>query len=169
MERQRIVSSAYGSRRSAIALLWICATALAIAPLFAEAQEQRLSSLTWLLGTWSRPAPQGRATERWVQVDERLFRGEGRARIGAGGGRVLESLLLVELDGEVFYLAKVPENTYPVPFRLTASSETRAVFENPSHDFPQRLEYTLVDGGLHVKVSAEADEGFTLRFRRAAH
>ncbi len=60
----------------------------------------------------------------------------------------------------------MPENTYPVLFRLTASSDTQAVFENPTHDFPQRLGYTLVDGGLHVKVCAEADEGSTLRFTR---
>jgi len=43
----------------------------------------------------------------------------------------------------------------------------RLVFENPTHDFPRRLEYTMQpDGGLEVSVSDGAERGFKLQFRR---
>jgi hypothetical protein len=56
---------------------------------------------------------------------------------------------------------------HPVAFRLTACDEGRLVFENPTHDFPRRVEYRRVDATrLAVDVSDGAGRGFRLDFRR---
>jgi hypothetical protein len=34
----------------------------------------------------------------------------------------------------------------PVAFTLTQASENRLVFENPAHDFPQKITYTRITG-----------------------
>ncbi len=40
------------------------------------------------------------------------------------------------------YGAKIKAEQEPMPFKLTKSSKTELVFENPKHDYPQRIIYT---------------------------
>ena len=54
-------------------------------------------------------------------------------------------------------------------FRLNECANGRFVFDNPTHDFPRRLEYLLApDGGLTVSVNDGADKGFRLSYVRSA-
>jgi hypothetical protein len=79
-----------------------------------------------------------------------------------------ESLRLVAMSGGVYYIAKVSHNAYPVAFALSACSDGRLVFENPTHDFPRRLEYTFTaPDAMTVRVSDGGAKGFVLEFRRA--
>jgi len=147
-----------------------------------------LKHLTWLLGHWRAAAGERVIREYWAPVSTETWEGFSETRAaapggggvtagsgeGAGGGDAAgvviesESLRLVELAGEVFYLAKVGHNPLPIAFRLTECGEGLAVFENPAHDFPRRLEYRLVGSALIVRVSdgAEGGQGFTLEFAR---
>ena len=72
---------------------------------------------------------------------------------------------LVEMSGEIFFLAKVNHNKRPVAFKLTQCLARTAVFENSDHDFPKKLEYKLISGNkLTVTVSDGHDKGFTINF-----
>jgi hypothetical protein len=76
-------------------------------------------------------------------------------------------LLLAEMAGDVYYIAKVKSNPYPVPFKLVDSSAQHAVFENPDHDFPKRLEYRRTEqGGLNVRVSDGGSKSFVIAFTK---
>ena len=78
-------------------------------------------------------------------------------------------LLIYEIDGAVTYMAHVAENDLPVPFNMISVSDTRAVFQNTTHDFPKKLDYQLVDAcRLTVTVSDGADNGFSLNFRKVS-
>ena len=44
-------------------------------------------------------------------------------------------------DGDVFYVAKPSQNAAETFFKLVKSSPNEAIFENPEHDFPQRIIY----------------------------
>jgi hypothetical protein len=108
-----------------------------------------LDELRWLEGTWRRETARGTVHERWRITSERTFEGEAWRQSATGERTPLEDLLLVELGGEVFYIAKVAENTYPVPFKLTSRAERGFVFLNPEHDFPQEIGYELdAQGGI---------------------
>jgi len=64
-------------------------------------------------------------------------------------GRTVEYeflLLRQEVGGEINYVAK-PSGQAEAAFKLIRASATEVVFESPQHDFPQRISYTLKDGG----------------------
>jgi hypothetical protein len=117
-------------------------TVVALLALAAPAQQPTLAELAWLEGEWIRATSSGTAIERWKSVPGGGLVGEGAFQRGDGGAEIqTEALLLVEMAGEIFYVAKPRENTYPVAFRLTSLENGTAVFENPTHDFPQRIIY----------------------------
>jgi hypothetical protein len=63
-----------------------------------------------------------------------------------------EYLRIVERDGGLVYVAQ-PNGAPPTEFVLTELSKTRAVFENPRHDSPQRIVYELsAEGGLSASI-----------------
>lgn len=63
-----------------------------------------------------------------------------------------EYLRIVERDGGLVYIAQ-PGGTTPTEFVLTHLTDTRAVFENPRHDYPKRIVYELsAEGGLSATI-----------------
>ena len=58
-------------------------------------------------------------------------------------------------------------NRLPIAFELTVCEPQRLVFENPSHDFPKRLEYVATSAdAMKVAVTDGKEKGFTLSFTR---
>jgi hypothetical protein len=150
--------------------------ALALAALAAAALDDTraagtLDELRWLAGTWKRDGAPAASYETWRSSSDRTLEGEGwREGAEPGTRQVLETLLLVEMGGEIFYVAKVPENPYPVPFKLTSLADGRAVFENPGHDFPTRVGYERqADGSVLAWIEGpgqDAPRRIEFRFRR---
>lgn len=120
------------------------------------AQEQHhLNQFDWLIGTWERASKRGAIFEKWIKVSEETFEGDG-FRIVNGDTIVIEFLRLEQFGDAIFYTAKVAENKYPVAFRFVAQDERGFVFENPGHDFPQRIIYQQKpDGILHAHIEGE--------------
>lgn len=132
-----------------------------------------LAQLTWLLGRWEAVGEKTIVYERWAAVSTESWEGFGETRRAAASREeqtVLEreSLRLVSMGDEIFYLAKVDHNALPVAFKLVDCGEDHAVFANPDHDFPRRIEYRIVENRMEVHVSDGEPEGkgFTLRFMR---
>ena len=79
--------------------------------------------------------------------------------------RTVASMRLVAMDGQIFYLAKVASNLLPMAFRLDTCEPRRALFTNPSHDFPKSIDYSLAKNGeLIVVVGHDQAQQFTLVF-----
>jgi len=138
------------------------AAALALAVAFVPAAPSRgsakepLDALTWLEGEWVRETTRGEAVEIWDRVSDDTM--EGSATLATEEGRVVTEFLRIEGLGEdVFYVAKPRENAMPTPFRLVSSDKTHFVFENPDHDFPQRIIYVREDY-RHLRVRIEGME-----------
>src|SRR6185436_1552848 len=67
----------------------------------------------------------------------------GMSRTVSGERMVaFEFLRIVERDGGLVYIAQ-PNGAPPTEFALTQLEPMRAVFENPRHDYPQRIVYEL--------------------------
>jgi hypothetical protein len=127
-----------------------------------------LEPARWLVGSWLAPGEQRVVRETWREVSEATFEGDGSTRSRADE-RPLDSevLRLVAMADEVFYLAKVAHNPYPVAFRLVACDADRLVFENPTHDFPRRIEYRRTGAdAFEAHISDGAARGFRLNFSR---
>lgn len=166
-------------RRVAVAAAAVaaCAVAIPAAPLPAAAggpeepivlgPVSSLDAFAWLEGSWTRWVKGGDVVETWKRVSEDTM--EGTATLIRGEESVVTEVLRLERYGdEIFYLAKPRENAMPTPFKLV-SSGTRFAFENPEHDFPQRIVYVRAgDTGIRVRIEGmdEGQPGLDFLFRR---
>jgi hypothetical protein len=133
----------------------------------ADAEADFADQFEWLLGTWIQKGEKRTFVEEWSLLSKNIFQGQGFVSDTQGEQRNLtETILLVRMNGDVFYIAKARQNELPVSFKMTSSSEKEVIFENPDHDFPKRIHYALKpDGTLQAVVSDGADRGFTLVFQ----
>jgi hypothetical protein len=115
-----------------------------------------LDGLGWLAGAWASDTGGTRTEEVWLEPRGGTMLGVNRS---TRGERTL-SFEFLRIDcgpeGPVYWGS--PGGKPPAPFRLTSLAGRRAVFENPSHDFPTRILYWLDDeGAMHARV--EGPEG----------
>ena len=121
-----------------------------------------IADLGWLAGDWA--GTQGRATieERWTPAAGGAMLAVSRTikddRLAA-----FEYLRIVERDGGLVYIAQ-PGGRPPTEFVLTELGKTRAVFENPRHDSPQRIVYELSAEGHLTASTGYAKGGPPQRF-----
>jgi hypothetical protein len=108
-----------------------------------------LAALHWLAGTWLSDTNGRQIREQWMPPAGGTMLGMSRTVVQ---GRTVEHeflLLRQESSGEIQYVAK-PARQAEASFKLTRVSATEAVFENPQHDFPQRIRYQLKPDGVLV-------------------
>jgi len=69
-----------------------------------------------------------------------------------------EYLRIAETDTHSLTLFASPSRQQPAQFDLTSLTKTEVVFENPEHDFPQRIIYRLSDEDhLLGRVEGQSD------------
>ena len=128
-------------------------------PAFAVAADRSASEdrMAWLVGAWVSETEGGTTTESWRRVSDNTM--EGVAYVTTGDStRVSEYLRIERFGDDIFYIAKPGQNEFPTAFRLVSAGEKRLVFENPNHDFPQRIIYTLTsETSLSVRIESLAD------------
>ncbi|MGD9488659.1 MAG: DUF6265 family protein [Calditrichaceae bacterium] len=126
-----------------------------------------LSGLEWVLGEWGSDNGKSVTRETWKKVSSKTFEGEGFTEKKSTREILnFETLRLAALSNEIFYIADVSHNEFPVAFKLTESNDSLAVFENKTHDFPKKIEYHLINrDSMNVTVSG-GDKGFIINFRR---
>lgn len=143
-------------------------SALLMMSLNANAQAcQSLNQVKWLIGDWQSFASSTEViTESWRSISANTFEGQG-ATYSNGELKAEESMRIVEMSAQIFFIAKVKHNKLPVPFLLTQCHENTAKFENKNHDFPKFIEYKLANSQkLIVNVGNDVTNEFTLVFKR---
>ncbi len=124
-----------------------------------------IADMAWLAGAWVGT----RGTAGTTSIEERWSPPLGGAMLGVSRtvsrDRMVgfEFLRVVERDGGLVYVAQ-PGGKSPTEFVLTEVSGTRAVFENPRHDFPQRITYERSDEGALTASIGFARGGRPQRF-----
>jgi Domain of unknown function (DUF6265) len=142
---------------------------LAVSTAFKQ-QETNIKKAEWLLGRWENKMPEGTLSEIWRKVNNTEFHGESYFVIGKDTV-FAESVVLDDKNGKMAYTVTVPSqnDAQPVRFDLTAITDTQMVFENPKHDFPNKIVYTQVKPDSLVAViyglkkGKPASETFAMR------
>ena len=142
-------------------LAWLLAALLPAAQAAAPAVD--LASLAWLSGCWTGTTPGRQVEEHWMKpAGGTMF---GMSRTVADEKTVAFEVLELRQQGAgVVYIAR-PSGQPQASFPWVSGDATSARFENPAHDFPQVITYTLKpDGWLLARI-----EGTTKGQRRAVN
>lgn len=111
-----------------------------------------LQSLGWLSGCWEFKSQTVHHQEQWLAPSGETMIGMGR--MVKNGKLAFFEFMELRQDGPNLVFTAHPSGQKTASFQVTSASATEAVFENPTHDFPQKIEYRLTKPGfLEVKVS----------------
>ncbi|RPJ53445.1 MAG: hypothetical protein EHM23_30935 [Acidobacteria bacterium] len=117
-----------------------------------SARQFTIQDVAWIKGCWEGGDADSRITEQWMAPQEgTMF---GASRTTKNGKMVDYEYLMIRVNeaGEIHYLAK-PSRQPESAFKLVRVGTREAVFENPEHDFPQRIIYRVKeDGSLHARI-----------------
>lgn len=114
----------------------------------------------WMVGDWgcyAHPVPRGgpiSTEEYWLATGDGRMVGVGRVR--QYRTRALEHMRIAPDDVGRLTFYGSPGGAAPVAFPRVRSGDREIVFENPSHDFPQRISYRL-DGDRLVATVSKID------------
>ena len=141
-------------------VLVVVLVVVCLAPPLAAAD---LEKLEFLAGGW---ASGDEIVEFWLPPLRGLMVGMNRAPEGEGMPFFEYLRIEARTDG-VYYIAS-PNGRGTTEFKLTRSSSSRVVFENPKHDFPQKIIYTRRGDTLEAEVGGTRDgkwDSFKLSWR----
>lgn len=122
----------------------------AVGDVFAQGKPT-IDDLAFLAGCWEGDLGDG------TVIRETYTAPRGGSMLGnsqvAGGGKThfFEFIQLAQTDAGVAYKPS-PNAKDSVAFPLAKLTGTAVVFENPSHDFPQRIAYTLEGDKLTARI-----------------
>lgn len=109
----------------------------------------------FLAGHWSAM----HETDHGLRYSEELwlpFTADGSLGINrttiAGKTVFYEFLRIETSNGETVYIAHPKGRSPGTRFTMIETSDNRVVFENPDHDFPQRIIYERLGDELHAQV-----------------
>ncbi len=113
-----------------------------------------LSKLNWIQGTWisTNPKPGRTLQEHWDKFSDEELRGYSVSMKGTDT-LSFEKMKILMKDNELYFVADVPENKKLIYFRLVEINESGFVCENPDHDFPKRISYSVNESKLKATIS----------------
>jgi hypothetical protein len=117
-----------------------------------------LQKAKWLLGEWEKSDSLGILKETWTSKDDSTFVGQSYYIQNKKDTLHNEEIELVQDGDHLIYKATVKgeNNDAPIPFQMTKDEDSLLVFENPKHDYPQKIQYKLLkNGSLIATVSGK--------------
>lgn len=117
-------------------LIALAATLSLAVPAFAA---DSLADISWIQGQWRATQADGAVvTETWLAPEGGVMPGISRTIEGAKGR--VEFMRIDEKGGQIAFTAIVGRQP-PTTFVAKSRTADEVVFENPAHDFPQRIVY----------------------------
>ena len=141
-----------------IIVLFIIATTLLSCK--KESKKNKLKTMDWLVGTWENKSDFGDIQERWEKVNDSVFQGYSYM-IKDTDTLHSESIAMEIKDEQVLYIpiVKGQNNDQPVIFLLTKQTPKQLVFENPKHDYPNKIVYNQITSDSLVAVISGMQQG----------
>jgi hypothetical protein len=111
-----------------------------------------IGDMNWLAGAWVGSRSSGATfEERWSPPKGGAMLAMSRTVNVSGKMSAFEYLRIIERDGGLVYIAQ-PGGAAPTEFVCTEWSATRAVFDNPRHDYPKRIVYERSGDSLTAMI-----------------
>lgn len=125
--------------------------------------------VAWLGGCWELTRGRRHIVEQWMAPEGGTLLGVSRT-VADGKTVEHEFLLIRERDGGLEYVAK-PSGQPEAVFTAARVTADEVLFENPQHDFPQRIRYKKQpDGALTARIEGTmtgTERGIDFAYRAA--
>lgn len=115
------------------------------------------SSVDWIAGHWCGEFGDKIIQELWLPPHGGVAVGLGRT-LSADRTTGFEYFRITEIDGVQSFVAQ-PGGQPPTVFGRTDGGDRWIRFENPEHDFPQRIEYRRDGDSLHAVAAGPGENG----------
>ncbi len=115
----------------------------------------QLAPLYWLVGIWHQTTPNGVIYETWAKNSDGTLSGKS-GFITPEKTTIDETITIAPNGNEVYYTPTVKSQNKgkAIPFKMTIAHNDIFVFENPDHDFPQKITYArLSDDTIIASIS----------------
>jgi hypothetical protein len=137
----------------------------------AAAQDADVEVAGWLAGCWiDSSSSEALVEEQWMAPRGGLM--VGMVRNVRGGIATGHEFLLIHRTGGNLVLSAYPSGQQPTDFLATVATPQELRFENPSHDFPQKIVYRHgTANGIVASVFGAVDAvrpAFELHYERVA-
>src|SRR5687767_4612187 len=115
------------------------------------------SAPQWMAGCWAGDSGPMTFEEIWTRpVSGSMM---GLSRVLKSGRLVFSEFMRIDTrEGAVIYTPRIGSKQGPVEFTLKTWSDSEVIFENPTHDFPQRIVYRRTPDGLLGRIEGK-DKG----------
>ena len=112
-----------------------------------------LEKANWLLGSWQFETANGNLQEIWSVKNDSTFFGQSYF-INKKDTIHIEKVDLVEDKGLLLYISTIKGDNHDLSttFNFKETEENQLIFENPKHDYPSKVVYTLKDS-LHFDIA----------------
>lgn len=118
-------------------------------------------SLDWLAGHWCGGSAGEQVDEVWLpEAGGALL---GMSRTLRGGKTASFEFMRIATDGKAARFHVQPNGAPPTVFAQAAGGEDWIRFENPAHDFPNRIEYRREGDALHAWIAGPGRDGKELK------
>lgn len=112
-----------------------------------------VKALGWISGCWENTRGKRYNEEHWMKASGNTMLGMSRT-VNDGRTREFEYLRIHEDKGDIYYTSK-PSGQPEASFKLVSWKENEAVFENPTHDFPQRIIYRRTGDSMQARIEGK--------------
>lgn len=150
--------------RSAASLV-LLALVLSPAGVLAAQAASTIDRAAWLAGCWESRTERRTIQEMWMAPAGGFMLGGSRT---VAGGVVREfEHLHIRAAGDTLIYTAIPARQQQTDFRAVAPGEGVVSFENPAHDFPQRITYRRITADSLVARVEGGGRGFDIAMARA--
>lgn len=117
----------------------------------------------WLAGHWCGGTEQRRIEEVWLpQAGGALL---GMSRTLAGNSTESFEFMRLVPSGKDAGFHVQPNGVPATVFTIARQGRGRVVFENPAHDFPNRIEYRREGEALHAVISGPGEDAIRFDYQ----
>ncbi|QTE36947.1 DUF6265 family protein [Mucilaginibacter gossypii] len=123
--------------------------------IFGQQKNQPITHAKWLIGSWKNQSAKTVDIETWKKLNDSTFIGRSYSLTGADTVSS-EHIRMEQHKGQLYYIPTIKNQNdgKAVIFTLISSDNKHLIFENPEHDFPQKITYTqITNDSLVAEIS----------------
>jgi len=106
---------------------------------------EKMKTIQWLVGKWEMKLGDTLSSENWVMKNDSTYTGISMDVVAGKDTIRFEQITIEQRGVDIFYVpvVKGQNDGKPVDFKMTAFEDKKLTFENPEHDFPKKIIYSI--------------------------